>query len=173
MEQLCTGMFVSSDKIHKFLGCRAYVCNLSFNLLGFLEQSKLVSAKWVVGSTHTNCWKRIIDWNTVYRPPLKSKNTYIQVMGYEKTKSESLSGWTSLSTMERKTWEMCLSNLQMAGTWSQLVSRVTESWFTLIFIDCKNRLSSISVVASYVPGIKLHVWLTSANSVKWVNGQFT
>ena len=174
MEQLCTCMFVSSDKIHELLGCRSYVCNWSFNLLSFLEQSKLVSAKWAVRSTHTHCWKRIINWNTVCRPSLKSKNTYTQGHGLLENQVR-VSVWLNIFINNGKgdPREMCLSNLQIARTWSQLVSRVTESWFKMIFTDCKDRLSSILVVASYVPGSKLHVLLTSANSVKWVNGQFT
>lgn len=58
---------------------------------------------------------------------------------------------------------MCLSNLQMVETRSQLVSRVTGSCFRIIFIDCKNRLNSILVAAFYVPGTKLRALHTSAN----------
>lgn len=46
MEELCTCMSVSPDKMHKLLRSGSYVCNLSFNLPGLLAHSNLVNAEW-------------------------------------------------------------------------------------------------------------------------------
>lgn len=84
----CTGMFVSSDKIHKFLGCRAYVCNLSFNLL--LPWTKQVSKCQMGGGINTHKLLEEDNWLEYCIDLLWKVKTLTSRSCYEKTKSESL-----------------------------------------------------------------------------------